>query len=105
MNIIITERQHNLLMENIPAALRRRFSYNEIKGHLEFIIQNYNPCDYGSLGDFIGEMCDMLVLDLINDYYYENGGKIDSKTKDNLYYFMVDVFANFLQDIYDKECY
>lgn len=104
MKIIITERQHNLLMETIPASLRRRFNYDEIKGHLDFVIQNYNPCDYGSLGGFVGEMCDMLVLDLIDDYYYENGGKIDSKTKDTLYYFMVDNFADYLQDIYDKQC-
>ena len=104
MKILITERQSNLLNENIPIALRRRFKYDEIKGHLEFIIQNYNPCDYGSLGDFIGEMCGMLVLDLIDDYYYENGGKIDSKTQDTLYYFMADNFADYLQEIYDKEC-
>ena len=69
MKIIITERQEDLLNENIPAELRRRFNYEGIKGHLEFIIQNYNPCDYGSLGDFIGEMCYMMVVDLLDDYY------------------------------------
>jgi len=104
MKIIITERQKNLLKENIPVALRRRLNFKELKGHLEFVIQNYNPCDYGSLGDYIGEMCNMLVLDLINDYYYENGGKIDSKTKDDLYYLMVDNFADHLQELYDKQC-
>jgi hypothetical protein len=104
MKIIITERQHNLLMENIPAALRRRFNYDEIKGHLLFIMEEINPCEYDSFGNFVGEMCDMLVLDLIDDYYYENGGKIDAKNKDNLYYFMVDNFADYLQGIYDKEC-
>jgi hypothetical protein len=104
MKIIITERQNKLLVENIPASLRRRFNYDELKGHLDFIIQNYNPCDYGSLGDFVGEMCDMLVLDLIDDYYYENGEKIDSKTKDTLYYYMVDNFADHLANFYDKEC-
>jgi cytoplasmic iron level regulating protein YaaA (DUF328/UPF0246 family) len=43
-------------------------------------------------------------LDLIDDYYYENGGKIDSKTKDDLYYFMTDNFADYLQELYDKQC-
>lgn len=104
MKIIITERQEDLLMENIPTAFRRRFNYDEIKGHLDFVMENYNPCDYGTLGDFIGEMCEMLVLDLIDDYYDENGGKIDSKTKDDLYYFMTDNFADYLQEIYDKQC-
>lgn len=104
MKIIITERQEDLLMENIPTAFRRRFNYDEIKGHLDFFMEDYNPCDYGTLGDFIGEMCEMLVLDLIDDYYDENGGKIDSKTKDDLYYFMTDNFADYLQEIYDKQC-
>jgi hypothetical protein len=104
MKIIITEGQSRLLKENIPVALRRRFNYDEIKGHLDFVMENCHPCDYGTLGDFIGEMCDLLVLDLIDDYYYENGGKVEAKTKDDMYYFMVDNFANYLQEIYDKEC-
>lgn len=104
MKIIITERQGNLLTENIPAEFRRRFNYDELKGHLEFIIQNYSPCDYGSLGDFIGEMCDMMVIDLIDDYDEVTNGKVANKTKDDLYYFMVDNFGNYLQEVYDKEC-
>ena len=35
MKIIITERQNKILMENIPVALRRRFNYDDLKGHLE----------------------------------------------------------------------
>jgi len=104
MKIIITERQEDLLMENIPVSFRRRFNYNEIKGHLLFIMEEITPCDYGSLGDFIGEMCDMLVNDLIDDYYEYGNQNVDNKTKDDLYYFMVDNFANYLQEIYDKEC-
>jgi hypothetical protein len=105
MKIIITERQSGLLNENFPPKLRRRLNYEELKGHLDFISENYYPCDYGSLGDFIGEMCDMMVVDLIEDYYeYRNDGSIDNKTKDDLYYFMVDNFADYLQEIYDKEC-
>ena len=103
MKIIITERQNDLLMENIPVALRRRFNYDELKGHLDFVIENYHPCDYSTLSDFIGEMCDLLVNDLIDDYY-DDGGKVDAKTKDDLYYFMVDNFADYLQEIYDKKC-
>jgi hypothetical protein len=105
MKIIITESQSRLLKENFPIALRRRLNYEELKGHLDFISENYDPCDYGSLGDFIGEMCDMVVVDLIEDYY-ENGndGSITNKIKDDLYYFMADNFADYLQEIYDKEC-
>ena len=104
MKIIITERQEDLLKENIPKGLRRRYNTNELKGHLDFVMENYNPCDYGSLGDFIGEMCDMLVVDLVDDYYDTTNEKVDNKTQDDFYYFMIDNFANYLQEIYNKEC-
>ena len=104
MKIIITESQSRLLNENIPIALRRRFNYDELKGHLDFVMENYNPCDYSTLGDFIGEMCDMMVMDLVDDYYDTSNEKVDNKTKDDLYYFMVDNFADYLQELYDKQC-
>jgi hypothetical protein len=104
MKIIITERQNNLLNENFPIGLRRRLNYEELKGHLDFINEYHSPCDYGSLGDFIGEMCDTMVVDLIEDYYEYGNQNVDNKTKDELYYFMVDNFADYLQEIYDKEC-
>ena len=104
MKLIITERQNNLLNENFPTGLRRRFNYDELKGHLDFVMENYNPCDYSTLGDFIGEMCDMMVMDLVDDYYDTANEKVDNKTKDDLYYFMVDNFADYLQELYDKQC-
>lgn len=104
MKIIITERQNDLLNENLPIGLRRRLDYEELKGHLDFISENYSPCDYGSSGDFIGEMCYMMVVDLIDDYYDIDNVKVDNKTKDDLYYFMVDNFADYLKEVYDKEC-
>jgi len=104
MKIIITESQSRLLNENFPPGLRRRLNYKELKGNLEFISQNYSPCDYGSLGDFIGEMCDMMVTDLVGDYYDETEENVNNKTKDDLYYLMVDNFGDYLQEVYDKEC-
>jgi hypothetical protein len=104
MKIIITERQNDLLNENIPAALRRRFNYDELKGHLDFVMENYNPCDDNTVGDFIGEMCDMMVDDILEDYEYETGQRVGSKIKDDLYYFMTDNFADYLQELYDKQC-
>ena len=106
MKIIITERQEDLLNENLPIGLRRRFDYNMIKDHLDFsLIESLNPCDFDYVGDFIGEMCDMLGNDLIDDYYETGGnGIINNKTKDDLYYFMVDNFADYLQEFYNKQC-
>ena len=46
----------------------------------------------------------MMVMDLVDDYYEYGNENVDNKTKDDLYYFMVDNFADYLQEIYDKEC-
>ena len=105
MKIIITERQHNLLMENLPSSIRRRFNVKMIKDHLDFtILESINPCDYSTVGDFIGEMCDMMVGDILYDYEYETGQSVGSKVKDDFYYFMTDNFADYLQNFYYKQC-
>ena len=86
MKIIITESQSRLLNEDFPPGLRRRLNYKELKGNLEFISQNYSPCDYGSNGAFVSEMCDIMVTDLVDDYYEGTDEKVDNKTKDDLYF-------------------
>jgi hypothetical protein len=102
MKIIITERQNNLLNENIPLGIRRRYDPDSMKSHLEVIIEDIEPCDYGSVLDFISEMCDILVGDILYDYEDYHGGTVSSKIKDDFYYFVVDNFANYLKEIYDK---
>lgn len=92
-------------MENLPSSMRRRFNFKMIKDHLDFtILESINPCDYNTVGDFIGEMCDMMVDDILEDYEYETGQSVGSKVKDDFYYFMVDNFADYLQEFYDKQC-
>jgi uncharacterized protein YbgA (DUF1722 family) len=105
MKIVITERQEDLLMENIPIAFRRRYDYNVIKNHLEFfILENNNACEYDSIGNFISDICDMMVQDLIDDFYQSTSEDVDNKTKDDLYNFMVHNFGYYLRNFYDKQC-
>lgn len=105
MKIVITERQEDLLMEDLPVGIRRRINFNMIKNHLDFsILESVNPCEYSTPGDFITEMCDMVVGDILYDFEYENNMNVNPKDKDDFYYFMVDNFADYLQEIYDKQC-
>jgi len=46
----------------------------------------------------------MMVTDLVGDYYDETEENVNNKTKDDLYYLMVDNFGDYLQEVYDKEC-
>jgi hypothetical protein len=105
MKILITERQSKLLMENLPPGIRRRYNYNTIKDHLDFtVIESISPCDYFGSSYFITEMCDMITNDLIEDFEDETQQILTSKVKDDMYYFIADNFADYLQDIYDKQC-
>ena len=105
MKIIITERQNKLLMESLPVGIRRRVNFNLIKDHLDFsILESVNPCDYATPIDFITEMCDMVVGDFLYDFEYETKATVNPKDKDDFYYFMVDNFANYLQEFYNKQC-
>jgi hypothetical protein len=105
MKIIITERQNKLLVEDLPASFRRRFNFKMIKDHLDFsLLESINPCEYDSAGNFVSDMCNMMVEDLIDDFYQDTNEDVDNKTKDDLYYFMVYNFGYYLRNFYDKQC-
>jgi len=105
MKIVITERQEDLLMENIPIAFRRRYDYNVIKNHLEFsILENNNACEYDSIGNFISDICNMMVEDLIDDYYQETNQTDGGEIEDELHHFMVHNFGYYLRNFYNKQC-
>ena len=105
MKIIITERQNKMLMEGLPVGIRRRINLRIIRDHLDFsILESVNPCNYSTSGDFITEMCDMMVVDFLDDFEYEHNLKVGPNDKDDFYYFMLDNFADYLQDFYDKQC-
>jgi hypothetical protein len=95
-----------MLMESIPVGIRRRYGVEDIKWLLEEILDDVlNPCDYGSSGDFISEVCNMASGDISYDYEHLSGREVSSKDKDNLYDFIVDNFADSLKTHYDnKKC-
>ena len=105
MKIIITERQEDLLMEDLPINIRRRFSYNKIKDHLDFsILYSVNVCEYSSPAEFIGDVSQMIVDDLLDDYYAETSQTVDSEIKDELYHFIVHNFGYYLRNFYKQQC-
>ena len=104
MKYIITEEQNKRLMEDIPLGIRRRYDPDSIKSHLDVILDDVFPCEYGFVGDFIGEMCDILAGDILYDYEEYHGIEVNSKTKDEFFILMVDNFANYLEQIYNKKC-
>lgn len=105
MRIIITERQNKLLMEGLPASFRRRFNFKMIKDHLDFsLLESINPCEYDSAGNFISDICNMMVEDLIDDYYQETNQTDGGEIEDELHHFMVHNFGYYLRNFYNKQC-
>jgi len=49
-------------------------------------------------------MCNMMVEDLIDDFYQDTNEDVDNKTKDDLYYFMVYNFGYYLKKFHKQQC-
>jgi len=105
MRIIITERQNKLLVEGLPVSFRRRFNFKMIKDHLDFsLLESINPCEYDSAGNFVSDICNMMVEDLIDDYYQETNQTDGGEIEDELHHFMVHNFGYYLRNFYNKQC-
>ena len=90
----------NSINESISQNLKRRLSSydfdEEIKNIFDYEINAYL---YSNLGDFISDVCDILVnnlIDSISDY------TPTPKEKDDLYYYFVEEFSNKIKQEYIK---
>jgi hypothetical protein len=87
------------ITENDLLRLRRRL--RDIEHSLDNMIEfETNPCDFQDAGDFIGEMCEILVM-----FYNEDSPReLTPREKDATYFLFVDYFGKKLENIYNKKC-
>jgi hypothetical protein len=107
MNIIITEKQVKLIMENSPTSrLRRRlFNKDSLQDLLDYDILDYvNPCDWDNVGDFVGDICDTMAIRTIDYFTEETGEKLSPKESDYFYYYCLDNFGKYIETFYKKKC-
>ena len=109
----ITESQYNLLGESLDKHFRvRDFSprfvrrlipmLKTVQNDLDWgVIDNSYPCEFDSVGEFIEESCDMLK-DIYIDSIYDM--IVDSKDKDELYYYFLHRFSPYLHNVYRQRC-
>jgi hypothetical protein len=94
------------LMENVSPEVRRRIDSENLKDLIDYIVEyEFNaPCEY-PVGEFVAEVCDLAVNNIV-DYVVNNEGlqKVTFKDRDNLYYFFVDTFGDYLSNYYRKKC-
>ena len=85
--------------ETVSTYIRRRFSFEDMKENIDSIVDyELNPCQFSDVGDFIGEACDMLSYNCLEEI------QVSSKDKDGFYEALVDLFGEYLFSIYEKRC-
>ena len=85
--------------ESISTHLRRRLSFETMKQDIDNLVDyELNPCEFNDVGDFIGEACDLLVYNYLEDL------QVSSKDKDGFYIALVDLFGKHLVNVYKKRC-
>ena len=100
MKYLITESQHQtVLLETISTYLRRRMYMDVMKDKMDDIIKyQLYPCDFKNASDFVAEACDMMTYDYLEDL------DTSAKDTDSFYYYMVDLFGDYLVKVYNKKC-
>ena len=107
MNIIITEKQVKLIMENSPTSRLRRRLFNKdfLQDLLDYDILEYqNPCNWDNVGDFVGDICDTMAIQTIDYFTEETGEKLSPKESDYFYYYCLDNFGKYIETFYKKKC-
>ena len=94
-----TAKKCDSLNETISPYLRRRLSFDSMKENIDSIVDyELNPCGFSDIGDFIAEACDMLAYNCLEEI------QVSSKDKDGFYVALVDIFGEYLVNIYKKRC-
>jgi hypothetical protein len=89
------------IKESLSPSVRRRLSFDGYKESLDILMEyTLNPCSFDSVGNFIGEVCDIMVYNLVEDL----GEEVSPRDKDKLYYYFVDTFGEYIAKYYNKHC-
>lgn len=83
--------------ETLSTHLRRRISFASLKDELDNVLDySVNSDYYSTVGYFISDICDNLVDNIIEDI------KVTPKEKDDLYYYLIDTFGDYISKQYHK---
>jgi len=93
------------LLESLPTHIRRRLTVDGLKSAIDNLVDyEINPCEYQNVGDFIAEVCDMVNEGILDDMKDETYLQVSLKEKDSLYFYLVDMFGEYLAKKYKVRC-
>jgi len=77
--------------ENLSNFLKRRISFDVLKDELDSVIDySVNPYTYLNGGDFVADVCDILVDNMTENF------ETTPKDKDSLYHYFIDTFGKYI---------
>ena len=94
------------ILETLSPQIRRRLSNLSLSQEIDNIIDYEigNPCNISPTSEFVAEVCDMLVQNIMSWLDDEHNFGLTPKDKDTLYYYFVDTFGDNIYERYGKMC-
>jgi len=81
----------------LPIELRRRLNFENLKEDVDSLIYDWDICEYfDNHSDFISEVCDLIKDRLLEDV----GIPVSAKSRDSLYWFLINSLEKYLYKIY-----
>ena len=94
------------ILETLSPQIRRRLSNLNLSNEIDNII-DYEigyPCNISPASEFVTEVCDMLVQNIMYWLEDEYNFGLTPKDKDTLYHYFVDTFGDNIYQRYSKMC-
>ena len=93
------------ILESMSPHVRRRLDFDRLKQEIDNIVDyELHVCRFPNAGEFIGEVCDMVNERMLDDIVASTSVKVSLKEKDSLYFYLVDMFGEYLAKKYHMRC-
>lgn len=85
--------------DELDSRVLRRINDNKLEEFMSDMLNedDFNPCSWDDAGEYISDLCDLLKDDFID---YIDMSDTNLKTKDALFYYIIDKFDRLLLRIY-----
>jgi hypothetical protein len=96
---------HENILESMSPHVRRRLDFDNLKQEIDNIVDyELHVCRFPNAGEFISEVCDMVNERMLDDIVASTNVKVSLKEKDSLYFYLVDMFGEYLTKKYHMRC-
>ena len=84
--------------DKLDSRVLRRINDDRLKEGMSNLLKSFDPCYYNDAGEYIASMCDLLKDDYIGDIDIDT----NAKTRDVLYFYLVDKFGDSILKFFNR---